>query len=653
MRRRGFTLVELLVSILVLLAIIAATARIFGATSKVSTIGEANADLQTLATAVERTIRRDIARIHRQGFLVIQCVAVRNDVHRSMGWPAGSVTPPLLDPSKPADQFIRCDQVCFITQGQEPSKNFEGSGEGSVVGRQSGFSVETYRNDPLVLNTESGAWEQFVRIGHGVQFPQLVTDPLQTTRRPDADLFSYPQGQGPVVPWTWQPPGNPRLTYAFYHVSAEPNPNRVSGSQPEARRWTLSRQSVLLADDGGTGDGGPLFYRKSNFGSDPANSVPSLAQRDTAIKADYAPITRREWIPEGRLHPDRRLMTSRADIAATSRVDLKTFLETGRDLGALNGATLPWNVESRPAGSPDGEVRERLLNTLFGAPVTGETMRGMWGWPRAERTAPSMDRTDLMTVANTLVGNCSFFQVDWTWTEGTGRQLTPDASPMIADAPPQQGQNAVVADVPMPGVMLSRWPAPVTGYSGSIPLSPGITPRVPWFGMPDSLFPPSQRRGVTMLAGALPEDRPRSLPEARSPGGQTSYATPIRILDESRSSTVAAGQAQATDVVTVGVLAPPIDPIRIEDGTGMKRPFGTGVPVWVYRATFGFNGDRAVNVIDRRTGDITVRRRQMNLDYTPWPKSLRFTFTLHDPKVSTQNGRTYQFIVDLPQPVTP
>ena len=82
MHRKAFTLVELMVSILVLLAIIAATARIFGATSKVASLGEANADMETMATAVERTIRRDVARMNSQGFLAIQCVAVRNDAKR-------------------------------------------------------------------------------------------------------------------------------------------------------------------------------------------------------------------------------------------------------------------------------------------------------------------------------------------------------------------------------------------------------------------------------------------------------------------------------------------------------------------------------------------------------------------------------------------
>ena len=76
MRRHAFTLVELLVALTVLLVVIIATARIFGTTSKVAAIGEASADLQATATAVEKIIRADIERIARDGVLAIQCVAV-------------------------------------------------------------------------------------------------------------------------------------------------------------------------------------------------------------------------------------------------------------------------------------------------------------------------------------------------------------------------------------------------------------------------------------------------------------------------------------------------------------------------------------------------------------------------------------------------
>ena len=183
MQRKAFTLVELMVSILVLLAIIAATARIFGATSKVASLGEANADMETMATAVERTIRRDVARMNSQGFLAIQCVAVRNDVNRSL---YSLQTAPLLDPSRAASDFVRCDQITFLSRGQEPTKNFEGSASGDGTGSaRFGYAVETYKGANLIVNTEGGSWEQLIRLGHGLQFPQLVSDPKNPSKRPD------------------------------------------------------------------------------------------------------------------------------------------------------------------------------------------------------------------------------------------------------------------------------------------------------------------------------------------------------------------------------------------------------------------------------------------------------------------------------------
>jgi hypothetical protein len=80
---------------------------------------------------------------------------------------------------------------------------------------------------------------------------------------------------------------------------------------------------------------------------------------------------------------------------------------------------------------------------------------------------------------------------------------------------------------------------------------------------------------------------------------------------------------------------------------------GNSVPVYVYQAAFGFNGDRPFTTVERKTSDIAVRPRQLNPDYTPWPTALRFTFTLHDPKLTMETGRTFQVIVDLPAPVSP
>jgi len=274
-----------------------------------------------------------------------------------------------------------------------------------------------------------------------------------------------------------------------------------------------------------------------------------------------------------------------------------------------------------------------------------------------------MNRADLMTTAGTLVGNCSWFQVDWTWAEGTARQSTADGTPQSADALPDATLSNRLLNVPMPGVLLSKWPAVSWSQLGAtsttpypvagIDLSPTATPQVPWFGLPDSLFPPSQRSGVTSLAGGLPGSAAKPLATVTNASGARSYATPIQILDPKRSAGIAAVAAVPADLVTVAVAAPPIDAARIEGTRGLLRPLGDAVPMYVYQATFGFNGDRPYTTVERQTADATVRPRQLNPDYTPWPTALRFTYTLHDPKLAMETGRTYQVIVELPRPVSP
>jgi hypothetical protein len=113
---------------------------------------------------------------------------------------------------------------------------------------------------------------------------------------------------------------------------------------------------------------------------------------------------------------------------------------------------------------------------------------------------------------------------------------------------------------------------------------------------------------------------------------------------------VAAGAAVATDLKSVAVAAPPIDVARIEGTNGLLRPLGTNIPVYVYQAIFGFNGSDPVHIESRGTRDDTVSMAEMRNDYTPWPTALRFTMTLHDPKLAMSSGRTFQFVVDLPNP---
>jgi type II secretory pathway pseudopilin PulG len=72
----AFTLTEMLVAIGVLVVVVLAAAKIFGAASKVSSVAEANADLLQTASAIESQVRADFANLPPNGFLVLQQVEV-------------------------------------------------------------------------------------------------------------------------------------------------------------------------------------------------------------------------------------------------------------------------------------------------------------------------------------------------------------------------------------------------------------------------------------------------------------------------------------------------------------------------------------------------------------------------------------------------
>jgi hypothetical protein len=90
-----------------------------------------------------------------------------------------------------------------------------------------------------------------------------------------------------------------------------------------------------------------------------------------------------------------------------------------------------------------------------------------------------------------------------------------------------------------------------------------------------------------------------------------------------------------------GCLGSPIIPGVIE-GNVPVQSFSGGIlsGVRLYQAAFGYNATQALNgsgVPDAEVG------------YTPWPTALRFTFTLHDPEQRFTDGRTFQFVVELPR----
>lgn len=211
-RRAGFTLVEILVAVAVLLVILLAVARIFSSASAVASQGQANADtLQELA-ACERQMREDIQAMAAEGFLAIVSYRVRNDFHD-----ASSVDPTLwLDPNRAADDWLRCDQLVFFTTRRQTTHNYFAQ---STVNRQASSNMaRVYYGHAFQLENADVGTDLAWTAGQAF-FPPWFADGGQTTQ-----MVNTVSGNG-VAP--------------------------INGTQPPALEWILARQSVLMADDGG------------------------------------------------------------------------------------------------------------------------------------------------------------------------------------------------------------------------------------------------------------------------------------------------------------------------------------------------------------------------------------------------------------------
>jgi len=692
MRQRAFTLIELLVSLSVLLVVIIATARIFGTTGKVAAIGEASADLQATATAVEKAIRGDIERIARDGVLAIQCVAVRNDVNRfqrpttgptASGTTAIVATAPLLNPTLEPTDFVRCDQIVFFSRGREASQVFLGTQGGDISASRKGdeYAVKLFSTTSATsqITPEITSNEFMVRLGHGLQFPSLLVDVNNPTLRPDADtLGSSPSTLIPPVPWMWS--ATPTMTSANFDVGS--TTKTYMPGQPEARLWVLARQITLLADDGNPQSStfatstakNVTWFHGLGGGNFHPNSATGIAQYDFQ-SAGTAPTSMSPAqtettlsIPHDKMFPNRAIIASRVDTAATSIAEFRAFVETGstsaslsKDFNFDSNKRLFWSDEegADPSGSLKlGNIHDRIFNSLFGGNISSRT-NGLWGYPRAEKVAPSMDRRDSKVSLPLLAGNCSSIQIDWTWSNGTAQFETPEGTPLMTELPSQVIPNPnpkakrlnSVFNVPLAGLTTQKWPAnqPFLDANGSDISSPNtpITPTtsgnlIPWFGLPDSMFPLSQRRGVTRLAGPL-------IGDVLEPLMSPAYATPIRILKPSAATDPAKTTFTVTDSDIVAVATPPIDCARIEGVKAISNPQDTTsnikYSVYTYQAIFGPNGDKPYREAKFPGGS----ERVLRTDYTPWPTALRFTITLHDPKLALSQGRVFQFVVELPK----
>ena len=273
-----------MVSVGLLLVVIIAVSRIFSTASKVAGLGEAVNDILQETGAIERQIRTDISRIDYDGVLVIQCVAIKNNANL-----LSSSSAPLIDPTRPANATIRCDQLLFFSKGTQTSARFAGNQD---LGPFNGLARSNLSR---------------ILYGHGVQLPDLIP-PGSTGSRPDPIAFS----DAPLLPWSFDAVAGGSLEYKYWWGGGG---GVTNGTQPEARDWTLARQAILLADDGGDLK---RFHKATDttpttYGNNSAVSLFEQANLETVIA-------------DANLLPNSNIINSRVDVAATNLNDIRKIL---------------------------------------------------------------------------------------------------------------------------------------------------------------------------------------------------------------------------------------------------------------------------------------------------------------------------------------
>lgn len=338
---RAFTLTELMVAVLVLIGVIVATSKIFGTASQVTGLGQAASSVLQDTAAIERKIRADIENLSPDGFFAIRCVAVRNDVHATAG--RGPVNPVL-----PSDAWVRADQLLFFTHGAQ--------------------SIQTASTGAVRIMAQGTASR--VYYGHGVQIPQgLPTDTSGGSPMTHDDDYNL---ANPLVPWH---AGRYAMVRTPFPSGSETDHTPVASglyeaTQPAANRWILTRQALVLADDG--------------------DHIVSAA--GTYIDPNRA-----------RFRNHHAALDIWRNTVLNGRVDV-----AGSELDEIRRFVLDWNPPPNGDGVPDNWLLQQ------------ETMSAAVVYPRAERLAPGMHRLDQALSAHVLAGVCSSFIVDWTYDDGVG-----------------------------------------------------------------------------------------------------------------------------------------------------------------------------------------------------------------------------------------
>jgi len=272
--RRAFTLTELVLAVAVLIVVILAVARVFSTAQKVTSLGQATADVTKEIAAIQNQMRDDMQRITPEGFLVIQCVGVRNDIH------AGG---PLLDPNRPPEAIIRADQLLFFTSGLQTTQTYPADAgdrrrQQSMAGRiYYGHAFQLPQAEELGASADSS-----VRVGGSTNTNMTPAWPFDSSEW--------------LTPWTF----DEQVQMIGPFPSGGGSIGSVDATQPPAPQWLFVRQPVLLADDGG----GPFFYLSFE-----ENSAASMLPFPTGLNAPKPLRDSRVDIAASQLDDVRRIVT--------------------------------------------------------------------------------------------------------------------------------------------------------------------------------------------------------------------------------------------------------------------------------------------------------------------------------------------------------
>ena len=176
-RNAGFTLTELMVAVAVLIVVIIATAKIFQTASLVTGLGEATSDIIQEAAAIDRQLRADFDRLSGDGFIVIRCVEVPNDLY--------GPGQPLVNPALPSAAVIRADQLFFFIDGAQPMTTLTQAGAGPAIGGTNLWGLGTHSRvyyGHAVQLDNGGPAEQVNNLPLGVAADTI--DPLYDTTNP-------------------------------------------------------------------------------------------------------------------------------------------------------------------------------------------------------------------------------------------------------------------------------------------------------------------------------------------------------------------------------------------------------------------------------------------------------------------------------------